>query len=92
MPGRYALIKDGVVVNLIVADAGYTPPEGYDAVPTERTNVGDAWDGEQFIPAPTTPTVQPPPRMTEEEKEALIIAQSEMIALLFEMLQGGGTL
>ena len=33
---------------------------------------------------------QPAPRVTEDEKEQLILSQSEMIALLFEAVLGGG--
>ena len=84
---RAAVIENGKVTNIIVVESLDIFPNLVDA---EGANIGDDWDGVQFVKPPTPPTPDPtPPRMTEEEKEALLLAQSEMIALLFERLQGG---
>ena len=56
---RKALIRksDGLVVNVILADESYVPPDGVDVVSAESAgSPGDRWDGVKFIPpAPTPP-------------------------------------
>jgi len=81
----------GIVVNVIIAGQDYVPPAGFIVVPADDwASIGDGWDGAAFVfqerPAPPAQA----PTMTEDERDALILAQSEMIAMLFEMLQGGG--
>ena len=83
---RAAQITDGVVVNVIVVDSLDVLPDLVDA---GDADIGDAWDGAQFIKSYTT-ALPVHPRMTEEEREALTLANSEMIAMLFEMMNGGG--
>ena len=83
---RAAVIQDGIVANIIVVDSLDVLPDLVDASDAE---IGCSWDGAQFI-KPYTPAVPVHPRMTEEEKEALTLANSEMIAMLFEMMTGGG--
>ncbi|MFY9699881.1 MAG: hypothetical protein WAK34_16465 [Rhodoplanes sp.] len=49
---RCALIENGVVVNVILADPGtYVPPAGMTLRDVEglQVNIGDDWDGAQFI-------------------------------------------
>ena len=47
---RYAIIQDGVVMNIIVADA----PMGKGCIEEPTCNIGDVWDGEKFVaPSPT---------------------------------------
>lgn len=42
---RCAVIEDGVVVNIIIAD----DPEAFNAIPAEEnTDIGDLWDGNTF--------------------------------------------
>jgi len=45
-----ALIKNGIVENLIVADDSYIPQDGYVVVSIEglSVSVGDSWDGVDF--------------------------------------------
>jgi hypothetical protein len=45
-----ALIKDGVVVNVIIAEAHDPVPEGYIMVckPPPRVIIGTKWNGKQF--------------------------------------------
>jgi hypothetical protein len=54
---RKAVVKDGVVVNVIEWEEGSTwkPPEGAVLLDALNANVGDVWDGKQFKPRPPTP-------------------------------------
>lgn len=53
---RYAIINDGVVENVIVADEGFTIP-GKLLVPTETAGPGWSYNGGEFTPPPVpTPT------------------------------------
>lgn len=56
MNDRVPLIDaSGLVVNLVVAgDAEWSPPEGLTAGPPGG-NIGDTWDGTQYIPAAAEP-------------------------------------
>ena len=83
---RAAVIRNGIVVNIIVVESLDVLPDLVDAGDAE---IGHSWDGAQFT-KPYKPAVPVHPRMTEEEKEALTLANSEMIATLFEMMTGGG--
>ena len=85
---RAAIVKDGVVVNLIVVESLAALP---DLIDGSDAHIGDAWDGQQFIRAEQPGTPPEKPRMMEEEKEQLLLSQSEMIAMLFEAVLGGGT-
>ena len=74
---RLALIKDGVVQNVIVAKEGFALP-GYTVVLAPTAAIGDLWDGEQFIPKQVEPEPSKPP--TELERiEALEAALLEVI-------------
>lgn len=51
---RFAVIKDGVVVNHALADdADFAAEQGW--VPAADAAIGDLWDGEVFTPAPPAP-------------------------------------
>lgn len=45
-----ALVRNGVVENIIVVDTEqeYTPPEDYILVLSGEANIGDLWDGTRF--------------------------------------------
>jgi hypothetical protein len=47
---RCAVIEDGVVVNIIVADATDTPPEGTILIELPYCSIGYLWDGVRFSP------------------------------------------
>ena len=85
---RAAVIENGKVTNIIVVESLDIFPNLIDA---EGASIGDDWDGTEFIRAEQPIAPPEKPRMTEEEKEQLILSQSEMIALLFEAVLGGGT-
>jgi len=63
---KYALIKDGNVVNVIEAEADFaTTLEGYDAVvESGDAGIGWGWDGEVFTPPDTQEPPPPPPSST----------------------------
>jgi alpha-beta hydrolase superfamily lysophospholipase len=44
---RAALIENGVVVNVIIADADFAP-EGFLVVPSDSAEIGDLYDGDTF--------------------------------------------
>jgi hypothetical protein len=45
-----AVIQDGVVVNIIVAEVTDTPPEGCTLVELPVYDIGYTWDGVRFNP------------------------------------------
>lgn len=48
---RYAIIKNGVVSNIVVASAEFAQSIGATLV-IGNVNIGDSWNGIEFIPAP----------------------------------------
>lgn len=51
---RYALVKDGFVVNTIIWDgeSEWSPGEGVTAIPlddSDAVSIGDSYDGSKFI-------------------------------------------
>ena len=65
----YALIKDGLVVNVIEADAAFVAAlTGFDAVvETDTAGIGWRWDGQQLsVPEPAPP--EPAPVFTKLTK------------------------
>jgi len=65
MVKRYAIVKDGVVVNMAIGLDALGP----DWIESEAAHIGDAWDGEVFTAAPVAvPT----------EAEAAIAALAEI--------------
>ena len=58
--GTYAVVKSGVIVNVIVWDgvSEWSPPEGTTIVKTDTAGIGWLWDGETFYNP--MPPEQPP--------------------------------
>lgn len=82
MLGKYALIKDGVVVNIILADDTYAPPEGYSLVPSDTiAQIGGLWDGEKFWPKAIE---EAPVELSDLEKKVLELEQ------VIDAMLGGG--
>lgn len=56
---RVAVIKDGAVVNVILAKDGFEV-EGYTLIASDTAQIGQSWDGENFSdpPAPPAPVPQ----------------------------------
>ena len=96
---RYAVVKDGLVVNVILADPGFKLP-GFSLLEAEKTPavaIGWTYDGKTFRPPGEQ---QPTPEVPEEEpltvlqriealqaaQEALQRQSDDMMLMLF----GGG--
>jgi len=47
---KCAVIQDGLVVNIIVADITDTPPEGCFLIELPFCDIGYTWDGVRFNP------------------------------------------
>jgi hypothetical protein len=54
---RIAIVRDGVVENVILADEDYEPEDGVLAVPAGTCGPGWTYNGETFIP-PQEPSVE----------------------------------
>jgi hypothetical protein len=48
-----AVIQDNVVVNIIVAEATDTPPDGTFLIEIPNCGIGYTWDGVRFTPPST---------------------------------------
>ena len=53
---RIAIIDNGVVLNVIVAENDFVADEGYEAVVTDTAGPGWLFDGETFTPPVTDPS------------------------------------
>ena len=51
---RIALVRDGVVENVILADEDFAPEEGVLAIPAGACGPGWLYDGEKFHPPQET--------------------------------------
>ncbi|WP_280191198.1 hypothetical protein [Delftia sp. PS-11] len=67
--GRYAEIKDGVVVNHVLATAAFAREQGWIAAGDSR--IGDLWDGTSFAPAPEPP--EPVPAAISRRQGQLVL-------------------
>jgi len=54
---RYAIIKNGAVINVTVAEADFARQQGW--IRSDEATIGDIYDGEGFIKP--DPVVQPDP-------------------------------
>jgi hypothetical protein len=77
---RYAIIENGVVVNVAVADAEFAAAQGWVSCP-DTVQIGDTYDGQTFTPAPPAPVVEPA-KPTKEELLAKLQELQEQIAKL----------
>jgi len=85
MTNRYAIIEDGVVVNVVVADAEYAAQQGW----VECPDAGPKWlyaDGvftkPEIIPVPEPEPIPVPPTPTKEQLLAQLNALSAQIQAL----------
>ena len=85
MTNRYAIIEDGIVANVVVADAEYAAQQGW----IECPDAGPKWlyaDGvftkPVIIPAPEPEPIPVPPAPTKEELMAQLAALSAQIQAL----------
>ncbi len=71
---RKALVKDGLVVNVIEIDSksDWKPPEGHTLLTVDQSkqaSPGDTWDGKKIIPQ--VPSDISKPRDLEKEMDAI---------------------
>lgn len=64
---RAALVKDGIVHNVIVAGPDYMPPPSYTLVLHAEANIGDHYDGEVF-------SLPPPKKLVSSEQDFFNLA------------------
>ena len=48
MAQRCAVVQNGTVINVIIADAGFDPKDGSIIVPSDTAEAGDIYDGKVF--------------------------------------------
>jgi len=80
MTNRYAIIENGLVANVVVADAEFAAQNGWIACP----DAGPSWkyDGTNFTEPDPLPAPTPAPAPTKEELMAQITALSNKIQAL----------
>jgi hypothetical protein len=77
---RYAIIENGVVVNVAVADEAYAAEQGWVSCP-DTVQIRDTYDGQTFTPAPPPAVVVPPSPTKEELLAQLQALQAQITAL-----------
>lgn len=92
MSGSYALIKNGIVENTIVADDTFKPLDEYILVSIEglTVSIGDSWDGKEFTT--TLPAIDIIEEPVDPEKAAImeaIIDLTNEIEEIKNKLNGG---
>ena len=77
---RYAIVENGVVANVVVADAELAAQNGWVECPT----AGPGWlyDGQTFTAPPAPPTPEPTPTPTKEQLMAELAALTAKIQAL----------
>lgn len=91
---RYAIVKNGIVVNVAEVEDGsdWHPGEGLTLVPAETVAVGWTWDGKTFFDPTPEPTPEPTvktvfdgadflSRLTDSEYGAILAAATQSIQL-----------
>jgi hypothetical protein len=75
---RYAVVRGGVVENIILAEAGFALPD-VELIPAEEAPdaaIGAAWDGQRFVrPEPPAPEPEAPRGPTIEARIAALEAE-----------------
>lgn len=68
---NYAVVQqsDGLVINIIVAGEGDSPPAGYSFIPAGHCSPGWVWDGQQFYDP------NPPPEIEEEPPAEEVLSE-----------------
>jgi hypothetical protein len=80
MSNRYAIIENGVVANVVVADAEFASQNGW----VECPDAGPDWkyDGSTFTEPDPIPAPEPAPAPTKEQLMAQLAALSAQIQAL----------
>lgn len=69
---KYAIIEDGIVVNIAVANA----PLAANWVPAGSARIGDQWDGESFV---TPATADPVPEVVTPRQAKIALLQAGLL-------------
>ena len=89
MMARKALIdKDGLVVNVILADDDFRPPEGLTMRDADRAGPGWMWDGKEFHPPEPAPEPEPTARELAIQEAIKDEPADSPVRLLGEALLG----
>ena len=80
MTNRYAIIENGVVTNVVIADAEYAAQQGWVACPTAGPGWG--YDGQNFTEPAPPPAPEPAPAPTKEQLLAQLQALQAQIQAL----------
>lgn len=80
MVDHYSEIKDGIVVNVVLASPEIATERGY----ISGGNIGDSWDGQNFI----SPTPEPTPGPILDPASQLINALIQKGIITEEDLKG----
>ena len=80
MTNRYAIIENGLVANVVVADAEYAAQNGW--VACENAGPGWTYENGVFVAAPPPEPPAPPPAPTKEELLAQLQALTAQINAL----------
>ena len=83
---RAALIRDGIVENIIIAGEDYDPGEGFEVVPVgdDPVEIGASWDGQTFTPPP--PPIPPVPDTVSPRQARLALLGIGMLASVEQAL------
>lgn len=76
---RAALVRDGIVENIIVVGEGFNPGEGYQIVPIndEPVEIGASWDGQTFTP-PAPPPAPVPEAVTARQARLALLGAGKL--------------
>lgn len=80
MTMRAAIIENGVVINIVVADLDFATEQGW--IISDTAQIGDTWDGETLTSLPVPePEPAPKPSTKEELLAQLQALQAQITAL-----------
>jgi hypothetical protein len=76
---RAALIRDGIVENIIIVGEGFDPGAGYQIVPIggEPVEIGASWDGNAFT-APAPPPAPVPEAVTARQARLALLGAGKL--------------
>lgn len=69
---RYAILKNNVVTEVVMAGPGWNPPAGHSMLPSETANIGDVFENGEFKTVKTQYTVDELTRLTNDRQFLLM--------------------
>lgn len=82
---RGAVVKDGIVVNIVEVDDPEWEPSDGSLVISDTARKGDSYNGKKIVPAPLPEPIQNP-AMSDEERIDEVFPQTDTARVLFEAL------